>query len=297
MNGHVRSGNDVISRIHEGNAYGNGDEDGGKVTDLALSFDMLIGYTLFHKRNEHLITYKSGDRASQIDFLLYRRRNFREIKNYKEIPGDHVTAHHRLVVIDLSIDVSQKQKRKATTQRRMKRFKLKENDFQQEFKDRFLRELSHDMEDVNTWWNDAHSIILRAGKEILGESCGKKGDIQSCENYQGIKLMSHTLKPLERIFDSQLRQAVRIGRQQLGFMKGIGTVDGTFFLRQTMKKYQKKRVLHMVFIDLEKVNDRRKTGFGSRIYSLISDTKWYRRFGVFISTSSIILTSYDTGEP
>jgi len=29
------------------------------------------------------------------------------------------------------------------------------------------------MVDVNTWWNDANSIILRAGKEILGESSGK----------------------------------------------------------------------------------------------------------------------------
>ncbi|XP_037787485.1 uncharacterized protein LOC119583044 [Penaeus monodon] len=117
MNGHVGSGNDAISRIHGGNAYGNGDEDGEKVTDLALSFDMVIGNTLFRKRNEHLITYKSGDRASQIDLILYRRRNIGEIKNCKVIPGD----------------------------------------------------LSHDMVDVNTWWNDASNIILRAGKEILGK--------------------------------------------------------------------------------------------------------------------------------
>ncbi|XP_037772418.1 uncharacterized protein LOC119568091 [Penaeus monodon] len=80
---------------------------------------------------------------------------------------------HRLVVFDLTIDVSQKQKRKTTTQRRIKWFKLKENDFQQEFKDRILRELSHDMVDVNTWRNDANSIILRAGKDILGENSGK----------------------------------------------------------------------------------------------------------------------------
>ncbi|XP_037777009.1 craniofacial development protein 2-like [Penaeus monodon] len=173
MNGHVGSGNEAISRIHGGNAYGNGDEDGEKVIDLALSFDMVIGNTLFRKRNEHLITYKSGNRASQIDFLLYRRRNIREIKNCKVKPGDHVTEQHRLFIIDLNIDVTQKQKRRTTTQRRIKWFKLKENDSQQEFKDRILRELSHDMEDVNSWWNGANSIILRAGKEILGESSGR----------------------------------------------------------------------------------------------------------------------------
>ncbi|XP_037789210.1 uncharacterized protein LOC119584589 [Penaeus monodon] len=159
MNGHVGSDNDAISRIRGGNAYGNGDEDGEKVIDLALSFDMVIGNTLFRKRNEHLIAYESGDRASQIDFLLYRRRNIRKIKNCKVIPGDHVTEQHRLVVIDLTIAVSQKQKRK---------LQLREGE-----NDRILRELSHDRVDVNTWWNDAKSITLRAGKEIFGESSGK----------------------------------------------------------------------------------------------------------------------------
>ena len=85
----------------------------------------------------------------------------------------------------------------------------------------------------------------------------EKGDIQSCGNYRGIKLMSHTLKLLERILDGRLRQVVHIGRQQLGFMKGLGTIDGIFSLRQMMEKYREKRkTLHMVFIDLEKAYDR-----------------------------------------
>ena len=29
------------------------------------------------------------------------------------------------------------------------------------------------MEDVNGWWNKVSENILRAGKEIHGESCGK----------------------------------------------------------------------------------------------------------------------------
>ena len=32
-----------------------------------------------------------------------------------------------------------------------------------------------------------------------------KGDIQGCENYQGIKLMSHTLKIFKRVLDNRLR--------------------------------------------------------------------------------------------
>ena len=57
-------------------------------------------------------------------------------------------------------------------------------------------------------------------------------DIQSCENYEEIKLM------FERVVDSRLRQVVRIGRQQLGFVKELRTVN--------------QKVLNIVFIDLEK---------------------------------------------
>ena len=69
----------------------------------------------------------------------------------------------------------------------------------------------------------------------------EKGDIQCCENYRGIKLMSHTLKLFERVLDNRLRQVVQIGRQQLGFMEGLGTVDGIFSLRQNMEKHRKSR--------------------------------------------------------
>ena len=44
----------------------------------------------------------------------------------------------------------------------------------------------------------------------------KAKDVQSCENYRGIKLMSHTLKIFQRILDERLRKEVFIGRQQQG---------------------------------------------------------------------------------
>ncbi|XP_064081887.1 uncharacterized protein LOC135198244 [Macrobrachium nipponense] len=82
-----------------------------------------------------------------------------------------------------------------------------------------------------------------------------KGDVQEFGNYSSIKLMTHTLKMLERMTDARLRE-VEIGKEQMGFMKGRGTTDGIFCLRQLMEKFRaKKRDLQMVFIDLEKVYD------------------------------------------
>ena len=86
----------------------------------------------------------------------------------------------------------------------------------------------------------------------------QNGDVQNCGNYRGIKLMSHTLKILERIIDGRLREEVEIRREQVGFVRGRKTTDGIFCLLQVMEKYrEKQRPLHMVFIDLEKVYDRR----------------------------------------
>ena len=59
------------------------------------------------------------------------------------------------------------------------------------------------------------------------------------------------------MMDGRLREEVGIGREQLGFMKGRGTTDGIFCLRQLMEKFrEKQRDLHMVFTDLEKAYDR-----------------------------------------
>uniref|UniRef100_A0A3B3DF61 C-type lectin domain-containing protein n=1 Tax=Oryzias melastigma TaxID=30732 RepID=A0A3B3DF61_ORYME len=52
-----------------------------------------------------------------------------------------------------------------------------------------------------------------------------KGDVQSCGNYRGIKLMSHTMKVWERVVEARLRAEVNICEQQYGFMPRKSTTD------------------------------------------------------------------------
>ena len=101
MNAHV--GEDALGYedVHGGNGYGERNEEGEKIWEMLESLDLCITNTLFKKRTEHLVTYKSGGRQSQIDYVLLRREDRRAVKDCKVIPGEAAVCQHRLVVADL----------------------------------------------------------------------------------------------------------------------------------------------------------------------------------------------------
>ena len=59
---------------------GSGREEGGRVNKFAMAFDLSIVNTFFEKRPHHLVTYKSGGRKSQIDFLMCKRQQLNEVQ-------------------------------------------------------------------------------------------------------------------------------------------------------------------------------------------------------------------------
>lgn len=84
-----------------------------------------------------------------------------------------------------------------------------------------------------------------------------RGDIQDCNNFMGIKLLSHTMKLWERVIERRLREEVEISENQFGFMSGRSTIEAIYLLRGLMGLFRDRKVdLHMVFIDLEKAYDR-----------------------------------------
>ena len=84
-----------------------------------------------------------------------------------------------------------------------------------------------------------------------------KGDVLECNNYRGIKLMSHTMKLWERMIEARLREIINIADNQFGFRPGKSTTEPKFALRMLQEKYREKnKELHMVFVDLEKAYDR-----------------------------------------
>ena len=67
------------------------------------------------------------------------------------------------------------------------------------------------------------------------------------------------MKVVERIFEHRIRQQIEVDdmHMQFGFMKGKGTTDAIFTVRQMQENFRVKgKKLYFGFVDLEKAFDR-----------------------------------------
>ena len=463
FNGHIGEGNNGDEEVMGKYGVGERNAEGQMIVDCAKQMEMALVNSYFKKREEHKITYKSGGRSTQIDFILCRRCHLKEFSDCKALPWESVARQHRVLVGKLNLEV--KTRRKVRTEPKIKWWRLKDEAYNTTFKQEVSQALTvreevsweeisgtvrekaiqvlgmtsgRRKENKETWWwneevqesikrkklakqnwdrhrdevslqqykemcsiakkevakakekayddlyekldtkegeKDLYRLtrqrdrdgkdmqhvkmikdkdgdvltneenILRRWKEYFedllnienererrlveveqinqevprisrvevkmamrkmkgGKAVGpdkipveawrslgdmavdwltrlfngilegermpdewrksvivpifkNKGDVQSCSNYRGIKLLSHAMKICERVVDARLRREVRISDEQFGFMPGRSTTEAIFALRMLMEKYREgQKELHCVFIDLEKAYDR-----------------------------------------
>ena len=95
------------------------------------------------------------------------------------------------------------------------------------------------------WLTKLFNLIFRSNKmpeewrrSILVPIFKNKGDVQSCTNYRGIKLMSHTMKLWERVIEHRLRRVTSVIQNQFEFMPGRSIMEAIFLMRQLMERYR-----------------------------------------------------------
>ncbi|XP_048488766.1 uncharacterized protein LOC125491268 [Plutella xylostella] len=144
---------------------------------MATAFDLALVNTYFQKKDEHLITYKSGQHATQIDYMLTRRTDIKKVKDCKVIPGEPLTSQHRLLVVELDIDLNRinyRQKHVSKT----KWWLLQNENFAADFKDRIVRKIRevefNENITVDDDWNVIANTIRESAKTVLGETKGVK---------------------------------------------------------------------------------------------------------------------------
>ena len=67
------------------------------VVDFAIRMDLAVVKTYFKKKDKHRLMHKSGRKNTQIDYVMCRKRNLKEMCNCKVMVNERVAKQHRTV--------------------------------------------------------------------------------------------------------------------------------------------------------------------------------------------------------
>ncbi|KAK3532452.1 hypothetical protein QTP86_018458 [Hemibagrus guttatus] len=181
VSGYAPQSGDFNGYVGEGNT---GDEEvmgkfgvkernlkGQMVVDFAKRMDMAVVNTYFQKREEHRVTYKSGGRRTQVDYILCRRGNLKEISDCKVVVGESVARQHRVVVCRMTLMVCKKKRSKI--EKKTKWWKLKKEECCVEFRQKLRQALGGQVVLPDDWETTAE-VIRETGRKVLGVSSGRR---------------------------------------------------------------------------------------------------------------------------
>ncbi|KAK3508184.1 hypothetical protein QTP70_016007, partial [Hemibagrus guttatus] len=173
FNGHVGEGNTGDEEVMGKFGVKERNLEGQMVVDFAKRMDMAVVNTYFQKREEHRVTYKSGGRRTQVDYILCRRGNLKEISDCKVVVGESVARQHRMVVCRMTLMVCKTKRSKIEIEKKTKWWKLKKEECCEEFRQKLRQALGGQVVLPDDWETTAE-VIRETGRKVLGVSSGRR---------------------------------------------------------------------------------------------------------------------------
>ena len=139
--------------------------------EFANTFDLVIANTWFTKTRNQLITFKTGNSESQVDYILTNRRHLKYIINCKTIPGEAVVSQHRLVVMDLRTRTQKKRQYQRDNEVNIKWWILKDQTVAEDY----AKDVTNNMDDgEQPGWTIFSETLKEKGSEHCGVTTGGK---------------------------------------------------------------------------------------------------------------------------
>ena len=174
LNGHVGEGNIGDEEIMRRYGAGTRNKEESMVVDFGKRMDLAIVNTYLKKKDKHRVTYKSGGISTQVDYVMCRRRNLKEMCDCKVILNECVTKQHRMVVCKMALMVKKKKAEKVKPKIRW--WKLKETSYQEAFRQEVTR-IMGGKDGLPDEWDKTAEMLRKTAETVLGVTFGKqKGD-------------------------------------------------------------------------------------------------------------------------
>ena len=168
LNGHVGEGNiedeEIIGK------YGAGKRnEGSMIVDFTKKMDLAIVNAYFKKKDEHRVTYKNQRKSTQVNYVMCRRKNQKEMCDCKIIVNECVAKKHHMVVCKMALMVKKKTEK---VKPKIQWWKLKETSCQEAFRQEVTRTLGG-KDGLPDEWDKTAEMLRKTAETVLGVRFGK----------------------------------------------------------------------------------------------------------------------------
>lgn len=174
FNSHVGKFNTSYEACHGGYGYGVRNREGEVLLDFCSQRKLTIMNTCYKKKEKHLITYKSGESRTQIDFILCDSNMRNTFRDCKVILNEQLVPQHKLLVGEFVIQTTQHQQPKIKIKEKIRWNRLSEDNEFVEIMHEWMTDImaASDELSVNEIWNSFEEICKIKAREQLGVTKG-----------------------------------------------------------------------------------------------------------------------------
>ena len=166
FSGHDASDMSGFGEVHGDFGIGQINDGWIRLLDGAVGEGLRLMNTCFQKRKCRLMTIRSGEIETMIDYILVNNKHRSSAKDVEVIPSEEIVSQHCFVALLMDMVFKKKVRRKVKLRKKLKLWRLRESQVKEEFAERVNKC------DGNEDWCGLNRKLL----DVASEACGYTKD-------------------------------------------------------------------------------------------------------------------------